>query len=278
MPFVPTVSPIAADASRSPAPARSHAPVELWPILGLPMFQAGDDLAAAIGDALAAQNLIPVTGDVLAVAQKVVSKCEGRLRDLATVSPSPRALDLAARVRKDARLVELVLQESREVLRAERDVLIVEHRCGFIMANAGIDQSNVGAEGHAMALLLPADCDASAEQLRAALSERFGTDLAVLVNDSFGRPWRIGVTGVCLGAAGLPTLIDRRDHTDAFGRVLRSTEIAHGDELAAAASLVMGQANERVPVVLVRGAVAGAGAPACSAQALLRPRERDLFR
>jgi len=275
---VPTASPVGTDPEREATGTRTVAPVGLWPVAGLPMFRAGDDLAAAIGDALERENLLPIAGDVLAVAQKVVSKCEGRLRDLGQVVPSPRARKLAARVGKDPRLVELVLAESRAVLRAERDVLIVEHRCGFIMANAGIDQSNVGVEGHDAALLLPIDCDASAALLRAALAARFGVDVAVLVNDSFGRPWRNGVTGVCLGAAGLATLIDGRGRVDAFGRALRSTEIAHGDELAAAASIVMGQADERVPVVLIRGVTAGADAAARPAQALLRPRERDLFR
>ncbi len=172
----------------------------------------------------------------------------------------------------------LILSETRRVVRAVPNLLIVEHRLGFIMANAGVDQSNIGQlpEGDLLALLLPDNPDASCARLRADLQQRFGVAIAVLMNDSFGRPWRNGVTGTCIGAAGLEVLADRRGRPDLFGRRLRNTEIALGDEIAAAASLLMGQADEHIPAVLVRGL--GFAASAQTAQALLRPPERDLFR
>ncbi|WP_431857124.1 coenzyme F420-0:L-glutamate ligase [Azospirillum sp.] len=251
------------------------AAVTLIGLEGLPLVRPGDDLAVLLGDALERNGARPQRGDALVVAQKIVSKAEGRLRRLAEVTPSPRAFELAEIVRKDARLVELVLAESREVIRAVPHVLVVEHRLGFVMANAGVDQSNV-EDGEETALLLPEDPDASCRRLRAALQERFGVPLAVAMNDSFGRPWRNGVTGVCIGAAGLPSLIDRRGAPDLFGRELKVTEIAVGDELAAAASMVMGQAHEGIPAVLVRGlSIDGPERPAA---ALLRDRRHDLFR
>ncbi len=221
--------------------------------------------------------MVPERGDVLVVAQKIVSKAEGRLRRLDDVRVSVRAEKLAAMVGKDARLVELILSETRRVVRAVPNLLIVEHRLGYIMANAGVDQSNVGPDGDRVALLLPEDPDASCRRLRAALQERFGIAVAVLINDSFGRPWRNGVAGVCLGAAGLEVLCDCRGKPDLFGRKLRNTEIALGDEIAAAASLLMGQADEHIPAVLVRGLDVAATSTQ-TAQALLRPADRDLFR
>lgn len=249
--------------------------VSLHGLEGLPLVQPGDDLPALLCDALDRAGLRPADGDVLVVAQKIVSKAEGRLRPLADVVPSPRALELAGVVRKDPRLVEVVLSESRDVIRAVPNVLIVEHRLGFVMANAGVDQSNV--EGNEeVALLLPEDPDASCRRLRAALERRYGARLAVVMNDSFGRPWRNGVTGVCIGASGLPALLDRRGAPDLFGRALRITEIAVGDEVAAAASMVMGQAGEGIPAVLVRGLrIEGPDRPA---SALIRSRQHDLFR
>lgn len=251
------------------------AAVTLIGLEGLPLVRPGDDLAVLLGDALERNGARPQRGDALVVAQKIVSKAEGRLRRLAEVSPSARAFELAEIVRKDARLIELVLAESREVIRAVPHVLIVEHRLGFVMANAGVDQSNV-EDGEEAALLLPEDPDASCRRLRAALQERFGIPLAVAMNDSFGRPWRNGVTGVCIGAAGLPALLDRRGAPDLFGRELKVTEIAVGDELAAAASMVMGQAHEGIPAVLVRGL--RAEGPERPAAALIRDRQYDLFR
>ncbi|MCW2239398.1 coenzyme F420-0:L-glutamate ligase [Azospirillum canadense] len=249
--------------------------VSLHGLEGLPLVQPGDDLPALLCDALDRAGLRLTDGDVLVVAQKIVSKAEGRRRPLAEVVPSPRALELAEVVRKDPRLVEVVLSESRDVIRAVPNVLIVEHRLGFVMANAGVDQSNVEGD-EAAALLLPEDPDASCRRLRAALERRYGARLAVVMNDSFGRPWRNGVTGVCIGASGLPALLDRRGAPDLFGRALRITEIAVGDEVAAAASMVMGQAGEGIPAVLVRGLrIEGPDRPA---SALIRSRQHDLFR
>ena len=251
------------------------AAVSLIGLEGLPLVQPGDDLAALLTDALERAGHRLADGDVLVVAQKIVSKAEGRLVRLAEVTPSPRAVELAGIVLKDPRLVEVVLSESRAVIRAVPNVLIVEHRLGFVMANAGVDQSNV--EGNeAFALLLPEDPDASCRQLRTALERRHRVRLAVVMNDSFGRPWRNGVTGVCIGAAGLATLLDRRGAPDLFGRALRITEVAIGDEVAAAASMVMGQAGEGIPAVLVRGL--SIDGPEQPASALIRPRQHDLFR
>ncbi len=243
----------------------------------MPLIRQGDDLADLLARAWEASGVVPERGDVLVVAQKIVSKAEGRLRRLDDVQVSVRAEKLAAIVGKDARLVELILSETRRVVRAVPNLLIVEHRLGYIMANAGVDQSNVGLDADRVALLLPEDPDASCRRLFAALQERFGIAIAVLINDSFGRPWRNGVAGVCLGAAGLEVLRDCRGKPDLFGRQLRNTEIALGDEIAAAASLLMGQADEHIPAVLVRGLDVAATSTQ-TAQALLRPADRDLFR
>ena len=252
------------------------AAVSLIPVPGLPLVRANDDLAELIGAALTRNSLRLADGDVVALAQKIVSKAEGRRVALAGVTPSPRARKIAEDTGKDPRLVELILSESRAVVRTAPNVLIVEHRLGFVMANAGVDQSNVAADGGEAALLLPLDPDASALRLKAALEKRHGCRLGVIVTDSFGRPWRNGVVGVCLGAAGVPALRDRRGAPDLFGRPLRVTEIALGDEIAAAASLLMGAADEGIPVVIVRGLdLAGPDAPAA---ALIRDRAFDLFR
>jgi coenzyme F420-0:L-glutamate ligase/coenzyme F420-1:gamma-L-glutamate ligase len=251
--------------------------VQLLPLPGWPDVQPGDDLATLVLESLGRGGLALAAGDVLVLAQKVVSKSEGRLVALASVQPSARALELAPQVRKDARLVELVLRESRRVVRTAPDVLIVEDRHGFIMANAGIDQSNVqGNVAGEFALLLPEDPDASAQRLRAALGARTGMLPGVLVNDSFGRPWRLGTVGVAIGCAGVAATLDLRGEHDRYGRELKVTVVGHADEIAAAASLVMGQAAEGTPCVLVRGlAVQGAPQPA---SALLRSSGEDLFR
>jgi coenzyme F420-0:L-glutamate ligase/coenzyme F420-1:gamma-L-glutamate ligase len=214
---------------------------------------------------------------VLVVAQKIVSKAEGRMVDLATIKPSTRAIALATEVDKDPRLVDVILSESVRVVRARRNVLIVEHRLGFIMANAGVDQSNVGpADGAQRALLLPEHPDRSAETLRRGLAAATGINLAVVINDSFGRAWRQGTAGVAIGAAGLPALIDLRGRLDLFGRKLEVSVIGFADEIAAAASLVMGQADEAAPVVLIRGL--RWSAPESTAASLIRPSNEDLFR
>jgi coenzyme F420-0:L-glutamate ligase/coenzyme F420-1:gamma-L-glutamate ligase len=239
--------------------------VELLALPGLPIVKPGDDLAALIRAAAPPF----AAGDVLVVAQKIVSKAEGRFVDLDTVTPSPEALRLAQDTDKDARLVHLILCESERVLRAVRGVLIVVHKRGYVLANAGIDASNVG-DGRV--LLLPEDPDASAGRLSAAL------DVPVIVNDSLGRAWRNGTVGTALGASGLPSLLDLRGQPDMFGRTLRATEIGLADEIAAAASMVQGQAAEATPVVLVRGlAEILAKGPVRDAQTLIRPRENDLF-
>jgi coenzyme F420-0:L-glutamate ligase / coenzyme F420-1:gamma-L-glutamate ligase len=251
--------------------------VTLTPIPDIPLVRPGDDLAALIIAACERSALAPAAGDVVVVAQKVVSKAEGRYVDLAPVRPSARAQELAAQVGKEARLVEVILQESRRVVRHRPGVLIVEHRLGFVMANAGVDHSNVDPQmGAEPVLLLPRDPDASAAGLRDRLAAHFHAQLAVVITDSFGRAWRRGTVGVALGAAGLPSLLDLRGKPDLFGHALRVTQTGFADEIAGAASLVMGQADEARPVVLLRGlAWAGADAPAAT---LIRPAEEDLFR
>ena len=243
----------------------------------MPAIRAGDDLARLLGDALEAAALWPQQGDVLVVTHKIVSKAEGRFVSLAEITPSPRARELAAATGKDPALVEVILSESREVLRCRPGLIITEHRLGMVIANAGVDQSNVpeGDEGGRV-LLLPQDPDASSAALRAALQERFGATLAVVVNDSVGRAWRNGVVGLALGAAGLPALLDLRGRRDLEGRALRVTQVGLADEIAAAAELLMGEADEGRPAVLVRG-LDWHGPPAPAA-ALIRRREEDLFR
>ena len=251
--------------------------ITLTPIPDVPLVRPGDDLAALIIAACERSALAPADGDVVVVAQKVVSKAEARYVDLATVRPSARAQELAAQVGKEARLVEVILQESRRVVRHRPGVLIVEHRLGFVMANAGVDHSNVDPQmGAEPVLLLPRDPDASAAGLRDRLAAHFHKQLAVVITDSFGRAWRRGTVGVALGAAGLPSLLDLRGKPDLFGHALRVTQTGFADEIAGAASLVMGQADEARPVVLLRGlAWTGADAPAAT---LIRTADEDLFR
>jgi coenzyme F420-0:L-glutamate ligase/coenzyme F420-1:gamma-L-glutamate ligase len=242
----------------------------------LPEVLPSSDLAALLAAALAQAGLTPAAADVLVVAQKIVSKAEGRYVELDSVTPGVRALELAALTGKDARLVELVLAESTEVLRARPDVLIVRHRLGFVMANAGIDRSNLAPGAGERVLLLPLDPDASAQALRASLAERLGSPCGLIISDSFGRPWRRGVVNVAIGAAGVPSLVNRRGEADRAGRRLEVTEVALADALAAAAGLLMGEAAESTPAVLVRGArLAGEAQPA---RVLLRPLAEDLFR
>jgi coenzyme F420-0:L-glutamate ligase/coenzyme F420-1:gamma-L-glutamate ligase len=244
---------------------------------GIPLVRPGDDLAALILSALEATGERLIDGDVLVLAQKIVSKAEGRIVDLATVTPSAEARRLADVVDKDPRLVELILAESTEVVRYRKGVLIVAHRCGAVLANAGIDRSNVGqTAGAERVLLLPADPDRSCAALRDSLRQRTGAEVGIVINDSLGRAWRNGTVGAALGAAGIAALLDLNGRPDLFDRPLQATQVGLADELAAAASLLMGQADEGRPVVLVRGlkGVAGDG----SAGDLVRPREQDLFR
>lgn len=251
--------------------------ITLTPIPDIPLVRPGDDLAAQIIAACEGSALAPAAGDVVVVAQKIVSKAEGRYLDLAQVKPSARAESLAAEVGKDPRLVEVILGESRRVVRHRAGVLIVEHRLGFIMANAGVDRSNVDpAMGAEPVLLLPRDPDASAAALRDRLAARFRSELAVVITDSWGRAWRRGTVGVALGAAGLPALMDLRGRPDLFGHALRVTQTGFADEIASAASLLMGQADEARPAVLVQG-LAWSGAPT-DAATLIRAADEDLFR
>lgn len=251
----------------------------LQPILNIPLIQPGDNLAVILLEALRASSLDLQDGDILVLAQKIVSKSEGRLVNLTQVQPSDEALHLAEVTQKDARLVELILRESRAVLRARINTLIVEHRHGFVCANAGIDHSNVhgswGAEED-WVLLLPENPDFTADCIRRGLEEMTGRRLGVLIIDSHGRAWRVGTVGVCIGLSGMPGLVDLRGKPDMFGYQLRVTMVAAADELAAAASLVMGQADERIPAVLARGFPYALREG--SFKELVRPIEQDLFR
>jgi coenzyme F420-0:L-glutamate ligase/coenzyme F420-1:gamma-L-glutamate ligase len=242
-----------------------------------PLVRPGDDLAALVIAALEKGRHRIASGDVLVLAQKIVSKAEGRYVDLARIEPSARAVSLAAETGKDPRLVEVILGESSRVVRHAPNVLIVEHRLGFVMANAGVDRSNVDPEaGAEPVLLLPRDPDASAVALRARLAAHFDAAPSVVISDSFGRAWRRGTVGIALGAAGLPALMDLRGQPDLYGRELRVTETGLADEIAAAASLLMGQGDEGIPAVLLRGL--SWFAAALPAAQLIRPAAEDLFR
>lgn len=252
------------------------AQLTLTALPGVPLVSPGGDLTALIVDGLAAASLSLQTGDVMVLAQKIVSKAQNRSVALSTVTPSPRAHEIAATVQKDPRLVELILSESREVLRIRPGVLIVEHRLGFVMANAGIDQSNIAHDGEERALLLPLDPDGTCADIRKELRRRTDADVAVLIIDSIGRAWRSGTVGHALGVSGLAGSLDLRGQPDIFGRALRTSELGLADEVAAAASLLMGQASEGTPIVLARGVphLRRDG----TAQELIRPRHMDLFR
>jgi coenzyme F420-0:L-glutamate ligase/coenzyme F420-1:gamma-L-glutamate ligase len=252
------------------------AAITLAAVPGIAAIDAGDDLARILGDGLEAAGLRPRRDDVLVVTHKVVSKAEGRLVALADVAPSARARELAEATGKDAALVEVILAESREVLRWRPGLIVTEHRLGIVLANAGVDQSNVPQTAGAAVLLLPLDPDASAARLREALQRRFDAPLAVVISDSVGRAWRNGVVGLAIGAAGLPALLDLRGHRDLEGRPLQVTQVGLADQIASAALLLMGEADEGLPAVLVRGlAWRGAALPAA---ALIRERQADLFR
>lgn len=251
--------------------------VSLTGLEGIPLIAPGDDLAGIIAVALESMNIALQDGDILVVAQKIVSKAENRYRDLSSVIPSEAAKEFAQILDKDARHIEIILQESSEVLRRADNALITVHKLGFVMANAGVDQSNIDqTEEPGIVLLLPEDPDASASALKAALDERYGVACGVIINDSFGRPWRKGVVGMALGAAGVPSLRDLVGAPDLFGRPLRITEHAAADEIASAASLIMGQAAEAMPVVHIRGLyLSGEPSPV---KALIRPKLQDVFR
>ena len=251
--------------------------VRLTPLTGIAVVGHGDDVATLVGDAIDDGDIVPRDLDVVVVTQKIVSKAEGRLVRLEGVEPTSRAIDLAAALGKDPRMVEVVLGESNEVVASGHGVLIAEHRSGHVMANAGVDRSNVGSIGDdESVLLLPVDPDASAAAIHRSLQARFDCRLAVVISDSVGRAWRHGVAGIAIGAAGLPSLVDLRGAPDLFGRPLEVTLSAFADQLASAANLVAGEAGEGVPAVHVRGLRWSADAE--PARVLLRERERDLFR
>lgn len=254
-------------------------PLVLTPLLDIPLIFPGDDLVKIIQDSLEPSGIQLKDGDILVLAQKIVSKEEGRLVNLMTVQPSAEAMKVAAAVEKDPRFVELVLQESRRVVRTRPGTLIVEHRLGFICANAGIDRSNVqareGTPGE-WVLLLPVDPDGSAERIRKGLETINGVSIGVMIIDSHGRVWRNGVVGTSIGLSGLPGLVDLRGKPDMFGYTLQITQVAAADELAAGASLVMGQADEMTPAVHVRGFPYSLREGRL--RELIRPEEQDLFR
>jgi coenzyme F420-0:L-glutamate ligase/coenzyme F420-1:gamma-L-glutamate ligase len=248
--------------------------ISIMPVRAIGEILPGADLAETI---VAAAPRLLMDGDVLVLTQKIISKAEGRFVELGEVGPSEKANLIAEQTLKDPRLVELVLRESNEIVRIAPHVLIVRHRLGFVMANAGIDQSNIGPGGENRVLLLPVDPDASAEAVRAAIATRIGRDVAVIVSDSFGRPWREGVLNVAIGAAGMASLVDERGKIDRNGRPLGVTQIALADAVACAAGLVLGEAAEGIPAAIVRG-VDLRRDQVSPARAILRPVEQDLFR
>ena len=248
-------------------------PITLVPLSGIPLIQPGDDLPQILIDALAPVR--PVTGDVLVVAQKIVSKAEGRYVDLDHVTPSAHAVELAALTEKDPRVVEVILWDTREVVRTRPGLIIVRDRRGWVCANAGVDRSNVAPEGQDVVLRLPEDPDASAASLCNALRKHFGVDIGVIIADSHGRPHRNGTIGVAIGVAGMPALEDWRGRRDLFGYTLQHTEVALADQVASAATLLLGQAAESIPAVLVRGVPFERRGG--SSRELVRPKEMDLF-
>jgi coenzyme F420-0:L-glutamate ligase/coenzyme F420-1:gamma-L-glutamate ligase len=252
-----------------------YASVSIHAIEKLPMVQSGDDLALLIGNALSATTLSLEDGDVVVVAQKIVSLSENRLVRLDDVNVSPAATDLAAETDKDPRLVELILRESAAVIRKKPGVIIARHRLGLVGANAGVDQSNIDHSKGECALLLPEDPDGSAEKLRQALMEATGKILGIVVSDSMNRPWRLGSIGTAIGSAGITVIDDRCGQPDLFGRELQATVTNQADAIAAAATLVMGESTERVPAVIVRGLAAREGGQ--TAHDCVRPVADDLF-
>jgi len=249
----------------------------LIPLPRIPFIKPGDDLVRVILTSLERTGLTFQDGDILVIAQKIVSKSEGRLVDLKTVTPSTQAVELAERSEKDPRIVELILRESKSVLRSRPGTIIVEHHLGFVCANAGIDQSNVKKENDGdWVLLLPLNPDETAANIRRRLEKISDARLGVLIIDSHGRAWRLGTAGVAIGLSGLPGLVDLRGEKDLFGYQLRISEVGAADELASAASLLMGQAAESKPVILVRGFPYPLREG--NLNELIRPKEQDLFR
>jgi coenzyme F420-0:L-glutamate ligase/coenzyme F420-1:gamma-L-glutamate ligase len=251
--------------------------IQLTTVPNIPHIQSGDNLAQMLLQCALAAGITIEDDDVLVITHKIVSKAEGRSVKLASVTPGTQALEVAAQCGKDPRVVELILQESEEISRVRPGLIIVRHKLGFTSANAGIDRSNVAQEGgDETVLLLPEDPDGSAEHIRQAVQERSGSKVGIVIADSHGRPFRLGTVGVAIGVAGLPALWDRRGESDLYGYELEHTDVGTADEIAAAAGLLMGQAAEGTPVVLVRGL----RLPPFAGQArdLIRPAEADLYR
>lgn len=261
----------------SPAAPRRARSISITPVEGLPLFGPGQDLATLVAAAIRSQGDALADGDVVVFAQKVVSKVEDRAVPLASVTPGDAARAAAATAQKDPAVVELIMAESAELMRVVPGVIITRHRTGHVLANAGIDASNVAETSADRVLLWPSDPDASAARLRAALEAAFGVRLAVVISDSLGRAWRMGTVGTAIGVSGLKPLRDRRGETDLFGRELQATVIGVADEIAAAASLAIGEAAEGTPVAIVRGAAYDPD-PHEGVAELLRPLDKDLFR
>ncbi len=248
--------------------------IQIIALTGIPLIQPGDDLAHILGAAIERAGGLR-DRDVVVLAQKIVSKAEGRYVDLDTITPSARALEVAAQCEKDPRLIEVILSESSAVVRLRPGLIITRHRLGFVSANAGVDRSNVAPDGIERVLMLPDNPDRSARQLRAALCDRFGVDVGVIIADSHGRPHRLGTVGVAIGLSGVPGVEDWRGRPDLFGYTLQHTDVGTADQIAAAATLLLGQAAEAIPAVIVRGAVFEARDG--SAQEINRPASMDLF-
>lgn len=251
--------------------------LHLFGLPGVPLVKPGDSIPKLIFDSVKKLGDQLNDNDIVVIAQKVISKSEDRFVALETVAPSEYATKLGGQTDKDPRLVELVLSESKEVLRYRKGVLIVVHRLGFVLANAGIDRSNVGPKrGQEWVLLLPKDPNGSCAQIREELRALSGATVAVVINDSFGRAWRNGTTGIAIGSAGLQALVDQRGKRDLFGRPLEATQIGVADEVASAASLLQGQADEGTPFVILRGVRYPEAED--DASILIRKPEEDLFR
>lgn len=250
----------------------------LTPLLNFPLIRQDDNLADILVKSLQETQIELQDNDIIVLAQKIVSKSEGRMVNLATVTPSQHAIELAQKADKDPRVMELMLQESNEVLRIRVGTIIVEHKLGFVCANAGIDHSNVmsGGDTEDYVLLLPEDPDRSARNIREKIKQTTGKTIGVMIIDSHGRAWRNGTVGICIGLSGLPAVVDERGWKDLFGYALKITIVGVADELAAAASLVMGQAAEGIPAVHVRGFPYPLGEG--SLKDLIRPKEQDMFR
>lgn len=245
---------------------------------GIPLIQPGDNLAVVILAALTRANLTLTTGDILVVSSKIVSKSQNRFVDLREITPSPEAISLGEKTLKDPRMVEIALRESIGVSRSAPNVLIVRHKLGFTSANAGIDQSNTGSLGHDLILLLPENPDEAADGLAQSLEKQTGVRPGVVISDTHGRPFRLGNVNVAIGISGIPSLLDQRGYHDLFGRELKATVTAFADQLAGAAGLLTGEADEGQPVILVRGLTWPTGATSGRASDMTRPPEQDLYR